>query len=94
MLFRSMTLDHRVLDLARSSVYLGTRFRNWAPTERSAQIALMDGYESVRALSDAEAAWWPVLLLWQSIAAVGAQDPASGWAEAADALARESARGR
>jgi homoserine kinase type II len=89
-----MTLDHRVLDLARSSVYLGTRFRNWAPTERSAQIALMDGYESVRALSDAEAAWWPVLLLWQSIAAVGAQDPAAGWAEAADALARESARGR
>jgi homoserine kinase type II len=92
--FDEMTLDHRILDLARSSVYLGTRFRNWAPTERSAQIALMDGYESVRALSDAEAAWWPVLLLWQSIAAVGAQDPAAGWAEAADALARESARGR
>lgn len=92
--FDEMTLDHRVLDLARSSVYLGTRFRNWAPTERSAQNALVDGYESVRALSEAEAAWMPVLLLWQSIAAVGAQGGAAGWAEAADALARESTRGR
>lgn len=92
--FDEMTCDHRIRDLAQASVYLGTRFRSWAPTEREAQTALLTGYESVRPLSESEAAWFPVLLLWQSIAAVGAQAGAAGWAESADSLARELSGGR
>ncbi|UVI35116.1 phosphotransferase [Brevibacterium spongiae] len=87
--FDEMTVDHRIRDLAQASVYLGTLFHDWAPTERAAQIALCEGYESVRPLGLAESVWFPIILLWQSIAAVGAQGGAPGWVDAADALAEE-----
>lgn len=61
---------HRVDDLARASVYLGTRFTHWAPTTRSARVALCEGYGSVRPLSDAEERWLEILTLWYGLAAV------------------------
>ncbi len=40
--------DHRVVELARSAVLLGTRFRNWGPVSADVRAEFLAGYQSVR----------------------------------------------
>jgi Ser/Thr protein kinase RdoA (MazF antagonist) len=80
--FDEMVVEHRVHDLAKACVYLGTRFTTWQPTSSEVRQALRAGYESVRPFSPAEARWFEIIVLWQGIQAIpGEHDPA-GWASA------------
>lgn len=81
--FEEARTDHRVVELARSAVLLGTRFHNWGPVPADVHAGLLEGYESHRRLTPAEASWWRPLLLWYSLMmAPLAGDPA-GWTESA-----------
>lgn len=80
--FDDVVVDHRVADLAKACVYLGTRFTHWRPTPVAARRALRAGYESVRPLDPGEARWFDVLVLWQGILAIPHEDDPAGWAAA------------
>lgn len=80
--FDEVKVEHRVSDLARASVYLGTRFTDWRPTSAAVKRTLRAGYESVRPLSPAETQWLEILLLWYGLAAVPAPNDPAGWSSA------------
>lgn len=76
--------DHRVVELARAAVMLGTRYRDWGPTPEAARQTFLDGYTSVSPLTPTEAAWWDLVVLWTSLALVPSGDDPTGWRAAAD----------
>jgi Ser/Thr protein kinase RdoA (MazF antagonist) len=80
--FDEVVVGHRVNDLAKASVYLGTRFTEWRPTPTAARQTFRAGYESVRPLGPAEATWFEILLLWQGILAIPGENDPAGWAAA------------
>jgi Ser/Thr protein kinase RdoA (MazF antagonist) len=80
--FDDVRVDHPVVDVAKASVYLSTRFTDWQPTPPLVRQALGAGYESVRAFSSAEAHWLEVLVLWLGIQAVPAGNDPARWAAA------------
>ena len=86
--FDEVAPGHRVVDLAKASVHLGTRFTGWRPTPAPAQRTFRRGYESVRPLAPAEARWFEALLLWLGLQAVPGPDDPGGWAAAARRAAR------
>jgi Ser/Thr protein kinase RdoA (MazF antagonist) len=69
-------IDHRVAELAQTSVLLGTLFRDWRPTPAPARRALREGYESVHPLGEAEAGWLEALSLWIGLASIPAEHAA------------------
>ncbi|WP_346134461.1 phosphotransferase [Lentzea roselyniae] len=81
--FEEIALDHRVVELARSAVLLGTRFRDWGPVPAEVHAAFLAGYESVRRLTEVEAGWWEVLLRWHALAMVPEGEDPTGWGAAA-----------
>ncbi|WP_134765996.1 phosphotransferase [Nocardioides sp. 1609] len=76
-------VDHAVVELARSAVLLGTRFRDWGPVSADVRATFLSGYESVRPLTRVESAWWEALVLWQALAVVPAGDDPTGWGASA-----------
>ncbi|HTZ42385.1 MAG TPA: phosphotransferase [Jatrophihabitans sp.] len=84
--FEQARLDHRIVELARSAVVLGTRYRDWGPVSPAVHEGFRAGYESVRPLTVAESAWWPAVLLWQALLAVPAGEDPTGWMAAALSL--------
>lgn len=85
--FEEARFDHRVAELARTAVLIGTRFHDWAPVSADVRGQLLAGYESVRPLTGPERAWWPVLVLWLSLRMVPSGEDRSGWGDAAAQLA-------
>ncbi|GAA1430298.1 phosphotransferase [Microlunatus lacustris] len=83
--FDEVAWDHPVSDLAKASVYLGTRFRNWRPTPDRVRRELRAGYESVRPLTALESRWLEVLTLWQAVLAIPHSHDPAAWARAAEA---------
>lgn len=81
--FEEARLDHRVVELARSAVLLGTKFHDWGPITAGQRTAFLDGYQSVCRLTSVEAAWWDTLVLWFSLAMIPDGDDPTGWAAAA-----------
>jgi homoserine kinase type II len=81
--FEELRLDLRIVELARSAVMLGTLFRGWGPVTASVRQQFLDGYQTVHALTDAELQWWPILVLWYSLALVPPGDDPTGWGQAA-----------
>ncbi|WP_125778317.1 phosphotransferase enzyme family protein [Antribacter gilvus] len=77
-----VTVRHRVHDLAKASVYLGTLFTDWRPTPTAVRQTLRAGYESVRPLSPTEARWLEILVLWQGLQAIPGESDPAGWASA------------
>ncbi|WP_129667738.1 phosphotransferase [Phytoactinopolyspora endophytica] len=80
--FDDVVVEHRVKDLAKACVYLGTRFTEWQPTPTAVRQTLRAGYESVRPLSPAEARWFETLVLWQGLQAIPGENDTAGWASA------------
>ena len=80
--FDDVMVEHRVNDLAKASVYLGTRFTEWRPTPTAIRQALRAGYESVRPFGPIEARWFEILALWQGLQAIPGQKDTAGWASA------------
>ncbi|TCK61358.1 phosphotransferase [Curtobacterium sp. PhB136] len=81
--FEELRLDHRVGEIARSAVLLGTLFRDGGPVPASVRQQFLDGYQAVQPLTDEELRWWPVLVLWYSLALVPSGDDPNGWGRAA-----------
>jgi homoserine kinase type II len=52
--FEDVTYDTRVADLARATVLLGTRYRNWGPTGQDAREAFVAGYHDEAPLTSTE----------------------------------------
>ncbi|GAA1493451.1 phosphotransferase [Curtobacterium herbarum] len=89
--FEELRLDHRIVEIARSAVMLGTLFRDWGPVPAAVREQFLDGYQTVHALTDEELHWWPVLLLWYSWALVPTADDLGGWGQAAVELLADTA---
>lgn len=87
--FEQAGFEPRIVELARSAVLLGTRFHDWGPVSPAVSAEFRAGYESVRPLTDAEAAWWRPLRRWHSWAMVSPGADPTGWAAAARELNRE-----
>lgn len=85
--FEDLRLDHRIVELARSAVLLGTLFHDWGPVPESVHRQLLDGYRSVSALTEDELAWWDALVLWNAMLFMPPGDDPTGWGAAAGALA-------
>ncbi|MDY1005090.1 phosphotransferase [Curtobacterium sp. CFBP9011] len=81
--FEELRRDHRIVELARSAVMLGTLFRDWGPVDVSVREQFLDGYRAVHALTNEELGWWPVLVCWFSLALVPPGDDHNGWGPAA-----------
>jgi homoserine kinase type II len=81
--FEEAGFEHRVVELARSAVVLGTRFRDWGPVPAEVRAEFLAGYQSVRPLTTAEAGWWEIVLLWQALAVVPPGDDPTGWGSSA-----------
>jgi len=81
--FEETLLDHRIVELARSAVVLGTRFRHWGPVSAEVRARFLAGYRSVRELTAVEAGWWDAVRLWQALLAVPAGDDPTGWGRSA-----------
>lgn len=73
----------RVVELARSAVLLGTRFRDWGPVSSQVRRQFLDGYQSVSHLGTVESAWWDPLVAWHLLAMVPASEDPTGWGAAA-----------
>lgn len=81
--FEEARLDHCIVEVTRSAVMLGTLFRNWGPVPGTVHAEFRSGYESVRALTPVEAAWWDVLVLRATLALIPQADDTSGWGASA-----------
>ncbi|MGA8112802.1 MAG: phosphotransferase [Actinocatenispora sp.] len=81
--FEDARIDHRIVELARAAVLLGTRFRNWAPVSTEVRAEFLAGYQSVRRLTPAEAGWWHIVLPWQALSMVPPGDDPTGWGPSA-----------
>ncbi|RQO47083.1 aminoglycoside phosphotransferase [Rhodococcus sp. KBW08] len=80
--FDDVVIDHRVSDLAKACVYLGTLFTDWRPTPIAVRQSLRAGYESVRPLSRSETEWFEILELWHGLMAIPGENDTAGWASA------------
>jgi homoserine kinase type II len=81
--FEEAQHDHRLVELARATVLLGTRYHNWGPVSAEVRAEFLTGYQSERPLSPAEACWLDILLLWQALAMVPPGDDPTGWGPSA-----------
>jgi homoserine kinase type II len=77
--FEEAQHEHRLVELARAAVLLGTRYHNWGPVPAEVRAEFLTGYESERPLTPAEASWLDILLLWQGLAMVPPGDDPTGW---------------
>lgn len=81
--FEEARSDHGIVELARSAVMLGTRFRDWGPVSGEVRATFLDGYQSVRPLGRVEASWWDALVLWYSLVLIPTGNDPTGWGQAA-----------
>ncbi len=91
--FEEAQHDHRIVELARAAVLLGTRYHSWGPVSAEARTEFLTGYQSERPLTPAEAGWLNIVLLWQALAMVPPGDDPTGWGPSAlGQLSQETAR--
>ncbi|GAA1793085.1 phosphotransferase [Luedemannella flava] len=81
--FEETRHDHRLVELARAAVLLGTRYHNWGPVSADVRAEFLAGYRSERPLTPAESGWLDILLLWQAMAMVPPGDDPTGWGPSA-----------
>jgi Ser/Thr protein kinase RdoA (MazF antagonist) len=80
--FDEVGWDYCISDLANAFVLLSTRFTKWQPTPASVRDTLLEGYQSVRSLTQLEHEWLQALVLIRGIGAIPAGDDPAGWANA------------
>lgn len=81
--FEEARYGHRIDELTRSAVMLGTRFRDWGPVSPQVRADLLDGYQSEHRLTATEAHWWDILVLFYSLTMIPSGDDPTGWRHAA-----------
>ncbi|MGC4749138.1 phosphotransferase [Micromonospora sp. DT201] len=91
--FEEAQHDHRIVEVARAAVLLGTRYHNWGPVPADVRAEFLTGYQSERPLTPAEAGWLNIVLLWQALAMVPPGDDPTGWGPSAlSQLSQETAK--
>lgn len=78
-----MRVDHRVDEIARSAVLLGTGFRDWNPVTPAQRAEFLMGCLAVAELSRPERAWLDAAVLWCSIVVIPRGERGSAWVSAA-----------
>jgi homoserine kinase type II len=78
--FEEARYEHRLVELARAAIMLGTRYRNWGPV--SAEVCATFMADTSR-LTPEEATWLDILVLWQGLTMVPAGDDPTGWGSSA-----------
>jgi homoserine kinase type II len=81
--FEEAQHDHRLVEVARAAVLLGTRYRNWGPVPAEVRAEFLTGYRSEHPLNPAEACWLDILVPWQALAMVPPGDDPTGWGPSA-----------
>jgi len=81
--FEEAQHEHRLVELARAAVLLGTRYHNWGPVPAEVRAEFLTGYRSERPLTPAEAGWLDMLVIWQALAMVPPGDDPAGWGPSA-----------
>jgi homoserine kinase type II len=81
--FEEARYEHRLVEVARAAILLGTRYHNWEPTPAQVRTQFLAGYQDVNPLTPAETAWLDILLLWQALAMVPPGDDPTGWGPSA-----------
>ncbi|GAA2686926.1 phosphotransferase [Actinoplanes palleronii] len=81
--FEEARHDHRLVELARAAVLLGTRYHDWGPVSAEVRAEFFAGYESVCPLTADEAAWLDILVRWQALMMVPRGDDPTGWGASA-----------
>jgi homoserine kinase type II len=84
--FEEARQDHRVVEAARSAVLLGTRYHDWGPVPVTVHERFRAGYEAVLPLNPVQAAWWDIVVLWQTLTFVPAGADPTGWGASALSL--------
>lgn len=85
--FDEVRWDLPVVEVARAAVLLGTQFHDWGPVSEEVRTAFVEGYESERPFSDAERAWYRILVLVISLRMVPEGADPTGWRAAAESIA-------
>lgn len=80
--FDEIVRGHTLSDLAKASVFLGTRFTDWRPTPIAVRTEFRLGYESVQPLSPTDRRWLDALVLWHGLRALPFVPDPAGWAAA------------
>jgi homoserine kinase type II len=81
--FEEARHDHRLVELARAAILLGTRYHNWGPVPAEVRTEFLADYQSVRPLTPAETGWLDILLFWQALAMVPPGNDPTGWGPSA-----------
>ncbi|TDC84658.1 aminoglycoside phosphotransferase [Micromonospora sp. KC606] len=81
--FEEARHEHRLVELARAAIVLGTRYHSWGPVSAEVRTEFLAGYQAVRPLTPAEVGWLDILLLWQALAMVPPGDDPTGWGPSA-----------
>ncbi|GLW34684.1 phosphotransferase [Actinoplanes regularis] len=81
--FEEAQHDHRLVELARAAILLGTRYHDWEPVPARVRLEFLAGYQAVRPLTPAETGWLDILLLWQAMAMVPPGADPTGWGPSA-----------
>lgn len=81
--FDEARVGHRVDEVARSAVLLGTRFTEWNPVTPAVRDEFLRGYASANPLSASDLRWVRTLVLWYTLVMVPAADTSSSWVRAA-----------
>ncbi|MFC3988179.1 phosphotransferase enzyme family protein [Actinoplanes siamensis] len=81
--FEEAQHDHRLVELARAAILLGTRYHDWGPVPAEVRAGFLAGYQAVCPLTPDEASWLEILLLWQAMAMVPPGDDPTGWGPSA-----------
>lgn len=81
--FEEAQHEHRLVELARAAVLVGTRYHNWGPVPAEVRTEFLAGYRAVCPLTAAEVSWLDILLLWQAMVMVPAGDDPTGWGPSA-----------
>ncbi|MEV4757150.1 phosphotransferase [Micromonospora sp. NPDC049559] len=81
--FEETRHEHRLVELARAAILLGTRYHDWGPVPAEVRTRFLAGYQAVCPLTPAEASWLDILLLWQAMEMVPPGDDPTGWGPSA-----------
>jgi homoserine kinase type II len=81
--FEETRHEHRLVEVGRAAILLGTRYHHWRPTPAQVRTQFLAGYQAVHPLTPAETAWLDILLLWQALAMVPPGDDPTGWGPSA-----------
>lgn len=82
--FDELSIRPRVVEISLGAVLLATEFRSWPPAPPDAHRALLEGYQGVVSMSDAEKLWGEALRIAYGLGQIPTGPDPAGWADAVE----------